>query len=302
MENFKKYIEENVEINKYITLSIKDIENAQSKLNKPIENFNVNELVDLFKKQSYSSIARTRALLSKYFDWAVAKGFIKENIFLIDNTLLLKNINQLKMNESEIFTADDFKILMLNLSVYRHAQFIIYALYTGISLNDLAKTKISNLDFANKKIKLKDKEFKIDDEFRRLFEIFYNTDKRIQANGARSDYMVKYKDYILSYKNDPRLKGFESDEEFEIFVGRHWMKYTRSVLNELNIDLSLRNIKKYGTRDRFIFYLKEKNVIPNKENLGHYLYVYCHEIGINTGNIYNEFYGYYLKVFNIEDE
>ena len=81
MENFKKYIEENVEINKYVMLSIKDIDNAEIKLNKPIENFNANELVDLFKKQSYSSIARTRALLSKYFDWAVTKGFIKENIF-----------------------------------------------------------------------------------------------------------------------------------------------------------------------------------------------------------------------------
>lgn len=302
MKNFKKYIGENVEINKYITLSIKDIENSEIKLNKPIEDFNTNELLNLLKSQSYSSMARTRALLSKYFDWCVIKGIIKENLFLVDNTLLLKNINQLKMNESEVFTADDFKILMLNLSIYRHAQFIIYSLYAGISLNDLAKIKISNLDFSNKKIKLKDKEFKIDDEFKRLFEIFYNTDKRIQANGTRNDYLVKYKDYILSYKNDPRLKEFESDEEFEVFIARHWMKYARSVLNELNIDLSLRNIKKYGSRDRFIFYLKEKNITPNKENLGHYLYVYCHEIGINTGNIYNEFYGYYLKVFNIEDE
>ena len=144
MENFKKYIEENVEINKYVMLSIKDIDNAEIKLNKPIENFNANELLNLLKSQSYSSMARTRALLSKYFDWCVIKRIIKENLFLVDNTLLLKNINQLKMNESEVFTADDFKILMLNLSIYRHAQFIIYSLYTGISLNDLAKIKIAN--------------------------------------------------------------------------------------------------------------------------------------------------------------
>ena len=117
MKNFKKYIGENVEINKYITLSIKDIENSEIKLNKPIEDFNTNELLNLLKSQSYSSMARTRALLSKYFDWCVIKGIIKENLFLVDNTLLLKNINQLKMNESEVFTADDFKILMLNLSI-----------------------------------------------------------------------------------------------------------------------------------------------------------------------------------------
>ena len=301
MENFKKYIDENVEVNMYVKLSIKEIENKEKEFNKPIEEFNVEELLDLFKKQSYSSITRSRALLSKYYDWAVTKGIIKENIFLTNDELLLKNINQLKMNESKMFTADDFKILMLNLSTYRHAQFIIYALYSGLSFNDLSRIRISNLDFANKKIKLENREFKIDDEFIRLLEIFFNTDIRIQPNGLRKDYLTKYKNYLLPYKKDQRVKDFNTDEEYEAFVNSHWMKYTNSVLNKLNIDLSSRNIRKYGTRDRFIFYLKEKNIVPNKENLGHYIYTYCHENGINAGNIYNEFYSYYLKIFNIEE-
>jgi len=302
MKNVERYIqEEKIEKNQVVNRLLRIIERNEQNLNKNVEEFSTDELLNMFVNQSQSGIANLRSFLSKYFDYLVSKKCLDDNIFLTNKDLSLRNINQQKLKSNDVFTEDDFKILMLNLTGHRHIQFILYAAYSGITLRDLSKVKLEDLDFANKKVHLKNKDIHVDDEFIRLYELFYKTNARVGLGNINNEKkLISYKHYILKYADDPKIKNIETDERFEALAERQWSRYLQSVLNYLNYDITLASIKKYGVRDKFVNLMKESNIKITSENIGGYVNKFCKENKMSYSSFYHGNIEYFTKVFNLE--
>lgn len=294
MNHVKEYVQSNnLKITGNLKVVLDRVEQEEKQKNKSIEKLNEKELVEFLKGQNYNTLQQSRAFLNKYFDWLVSKEYINENIFADNKNLSIKSINALKEKERKDFNEEDFEILMLNLSMYTHLQFIVYACWLGISFPQLAKIKRSDLNFNKKVVNIDDIEFPIDDRF---IELWKEYDSNSERYGKNPSIITNYKNFILKIKLDARMRDFTCDNDFIGYCRLQYKKYVNEVFNDINCDLSLSSIKKYGRIHAFI---KQAGNV-NSENLYSKVDVFCKERGYSNNRFYTENYEYFKKVFNLE--
>lgn len=264
---------------------LKKIETKEQETNKKIYEFTVDELFNFLSEQSYSYASKIRGFTSKYFDWLVKQGILDKNVFLENRKLSIKNINQeIEKRKGYEFNEDDFKILMLNLSLYRHAQFIIYASYMGIPLADLIGVRINDIDEKNKIVKVKDKYIKVDNEFMKLYDKFKSSN--VRQGISRDVDLTTYKDYIIKI----RVKGgtdITNDEEFKTHALRQWRYYITSLFNEINTNITLIEIKRMHQMTLFKEWCMDQNDV-NKDNIFKHVEKFCQRHKMSVSTFWNE--------------
>ena len=295
--NLQKYIEEeNIEseINVTVLNKIKEIETS---LNKNIEEFSSEELYDSLKELNYSNLIKIRAFLVKYFDWLVANKEISKNIFNENKQLSIRNINASK-DIDDLFQKDDLEILLLNLSMFPHLQFIVYSSWLGITVKELSRMKVNDIDKKYKVALVENNKVMLDDKFMMLFERYDESNTR---KGVRRNTVIQYyKDYLLKVRFDPRSRVLKDDEEFSTYASLQWSKYINVIFNEFNIDITLAQIKKAGIRYKVKENIENSGIKVTSNNLYSLLSEQCLKLGLSETNFWNDSAEYFKKIWNLK--
>ena len=219
----------------------------------------------------------TRFVYYKFWEWALKKKYTMiENPFetshFLDRTAMIVAFAESK-TDVNVLTPKDIDELVNDLvtkngEIGYIQEIIIRGLFEGIkSLKDLAKIKISQIDFDNRTIEFKGKKKKFSEKFFNCLEK-YNDLQTItyQKNGVYTVQLIRYKDYLIKFNMSDKnsQNQFLNDEDF--------VNKTRQKLNYYLTKFKENNTKNYSViRANVLFYSGVLqymySLLENQENI-----------------------------------
>ena len=238
-ENISKSIISNIEelINKFTEnnpkyreelMKLYDKENKKRNLLE-LEDYEILEAIIETNKNIMSPkvFFTTRFVYYKFWEWALKKKYTMiQNPFetsqFLDRRTMIVAFAESKMDVN-VLTPEDIDELVNDLVTKNGEtgyiqEIIIRGLFEGIkSLKDLAKIKISQIDFDNRTIEFKGKKKRFSKKFFNCLEK-YNDLKTItyQKNGVYTVQLLRYKDYFIKFNMSDKnsQNQFLNDEDF----------------------------------------------------------------------------------------
>lgn len=244
---------------------------------KKIQEFNYEEIILLFKSLGSGSIGSLKAysyIIDSYFDFCKKESKM-DNVIdwmrVIDSQSLKRCLNKEKFN-NKFITREDLYNLIENL-INNYDKAILLLVFEGVmgkGYSDLINLKVSDLDFKNNTIHLKNKKIFMSDKLKEILEQLINEDSIFCVDrwGSKIDLLNMDSEYVLKptyrYLELKSIKKKIEDGEYDSekisaqVLSNRVFKILKKYINAPY--LTLQNIFKSGIIERVINKIGVENV------------------------------------------
>mgnify|MGYP001193193875 CR=1 FL=1 len=200
-----------------IKIIFKATSRVEEYYNKDLCEFTQAEVNDLLKSMGNKSRAYLKGVcvyLENYYNWCLSEGLISDVINKYNPVFVTNIINEIVPKEllyNKYFSKAKLLEYINNIADITN-KFITYALYYGISIEELVHIKMDDLDINNKILYLSktNRNIKVDDMFVKIMQDankaeFYNEDGSMIALDKIGLYGYRESEYVLKHMNRTQI-------------------------------------------------------------------------------------------------
>jgi len=182
-------------------------ETSENQFGKDISQFNQIEVKDFLtglNSQSPRRLQSTCIFLSDYYEWCYKEGLVDSIVNPFDKritSIIINDIIPKEVLNDKFFTKNELLEMINNIADVSN-KFVVYALYNGITCDELTALKISDLDFDNNEVKFNTgRTIKVDTLFKHLMietqDQTHYYDDGIEKESKFNKYTYAESDYVL---------------------------------------------------------------------------------------------------------